>query len=196
MLKIKNQFYLFGKIKGGIMEDKELMSIVKDYYDFIIKYEKHISKTQISKPQISKIQKNPELDKIFETIFKCFEEENNKYYRPWLTLTKGKEIEELYEIFSTFNEKSMIYSDVASIMADNLEDMGEMDLENYLRIENSKIVCENLFGEEVENDEKLEFSEQTLTLLKYYKMLNPICERLHSYISKAREKQEKGDLCL
>ncbi len=173
------------------MEDKKLMSIVKDYYDFITKYEKHISKTQISNTQ-----KRPEVDESFELISECVANECNKYYRPWLTLTKGKEIEELYEIFSTFNEKSMIYSDVASRMADNLEDMGEIDLENYLCIENYKIVCENLFGEEVENDEKLEFSEQTLTLLKYYKMLKPICERLHSYISKAREKQEKGDLCL
>lgn len=107
-----------------------LRKLAEDYYSFILKYDECF----YNKYQKEEIKTNEDLLKIQKIFNETFE----KYTRPYKTLTKGKEIEELECIFANDSEILHYYFRMFDYISDECYDLAEMELRKYYDQNNMK----------------------------------------------------------
>ena len=107
-----------------------LRKSAEDYYNFILKYDECF----YNKYPKEETEKNEELLK-FKTLFNEMLEEQT---RPYKTLTKGKEIEEIEYIFSNDSKTFLRYLKIFDYLSDECYDLAEKELKEYYAKNNIK----------------------------------------------------------
>lgn len=155
------------------MEDIKKLAV--DYYNFILKYDECFFK-KYKKKEAEKDEKALNLEEIIN-------KELEKMTRPYISLTKGKEIEELEYILSNKNEKLKHYIRIFDFISDECYDLAELELEKYYLKNNLEANPDEILDTAIEciEQDKLDrkiFSEELIEKYNLMKESDSICKRL------------------
>lgn len=162
------------------MDIKKAKELAKEYYECIVYYEKNIKKQIVIDENIPEFQK-----KLITTIHEVFDLQRE----PWNNLTKGKEIEELTNIFSSNIEITKRYLVVEDYIRDEFYESGTRDLKRYY--EDFKINSNNEDDEiwdtldeycdnkEIDEDK---VSSDTIKLFNLLMMIEPVTKKIYKEI--------------
>ena len=164
------------------MED--IKKLAEDYYNFILKYDECFFK-KYKKKETEKDEKALNLEEIIN-------KELEKMTRPYISLTKGKEIEELEYILSNKKEKLKRYIKMFDFISDECYALAGLELEKYYIKNNLEVNPGEILNmvikciEQDKFDRKI-FSEELIEKCNLMKEANAICKRLEQIYNAMEE---------
>lgn len=149
--------------------------LAEDYYSFILKYDECFYK----KYKKEETETNEDVIKIKA----IFNEMLEKELRPYTSLTKGKEVEELEYIFSNNSEILYHYLKIFDFLNDQCYDLAEIELKNYYAKNNIKKSHDEILDtieEYIENNsfDNTIFSQECIEKCNIMKEADEIYKRL------------------
>mgnify|MGYP003366917251 FL=1 len=165
------------------MED--IKKLAEDYYNFILKYDECFFKKYKEK----EAEKD---EKALNIIKEIINKELERMTRPYLFLTKGKEIEELEYILSNKKEKLKRYIKMFDFISDECYALAGLELEKYYIKNNLEVNPGEILNmvikciEQDKFDRKI-FSEELIEKCNLMKEANAICKRLEQIYNVMQE---------
>lgn len=162
--------------------------LAEDYYSFILKYDDCFYK----KYKKEETETNKEVLKIKE----IFNEMLEKKLRPYTSLTKGKEIEELEYILCNDAERLKQHLRIFDLLSDECYDLAVIELRKYYAENNIKKPYDKIFSsiikcmETNKFDSKI-FSQELIEKCNLMKESDEIYDRLSQVYKNMQESNEE-----